>query len=84
MWEAPWIHGQAGVYGVARGEMGYWGPRLQDRGGVHSYLFGDDVFCAGGHSYESLFLLPLCKVGVDVVKDVGGVGVQASAREGLR
>ena len=63
--------------------MGHRGPELQDGGGVHSYPFGDDAFRTAGHGYESLFLLPSCEVGVDVVEDVGRVRVQASAREGL-
>ena len=56
-------------------EVSYWGCGLQDGGGVHPYSFGDDVFCFGGHGYESLFWLSLCEVGVDVVEDVGCVWV---------
>ena len=75
MWEAAWVHGQVGVYGKARGEVGYWGCGLQDGGGVHPYSFGDDVFRLGGQGYESLLWLSLCEVGVEVVEDVGCVGV---------
>ena len=35
----------------------------------------------GEPGYESLFLLSLCEVGVDVVEDLGRVPVQAPARE---
>ena len=55
--------------------MGYWGCGLQDSGGVPPYSFGDDVFRLGGQGYESLLRLSLCEVGVDVVEDVGCVGV---------
>ena len=57
------------------GEVGYWGCGLQDWGGVHPYSFGDDVLRLGGQGYESLLRLSLCEVGVDVVEDVGCVGV---------
>ena len=70
-----WVHGQVGVYGKARGEVGYSGCGLQDRGGVHPYSFGDDVFRLGGQGYESLLRLSLCELGVDVVEDVGCVRV---------
>ena len=55
--------------------MGHQGCGLQDRDGVHSYSFGDDVFRFGGYGYESLFRLSLCEVGVDLLEDVGCVWV---------
>ena len=72
------------MYGEAwLGEEGHRGCGLQDWGVIQPYSFGDDAFCSGGHGYETLFWLPLCEVGVDVVKDVGCVGVQVPACEGL-
>ena len=76
------MHGQVGVYGEARGEVGHGGRGLQDGGGVHPYSSGDIVFRLGGQGYESLFWLSLCEVGVDVVEDVGCVGVKVAACEG--
>ena len=55
--------------------MSHWGCGLQDGGGVHPYSFGDAVFRLGGQGYESLLRLSLSEVGVDVVEDVGCVGV---------
>ena len=63
--------------------MGHRGCGLPDGTDVHSYPFGDTAFRAGGHGYDSLFLLSLCEVGVDVVEDVVCVRAQASACEGF-
>ena len=63
--------------------MGHRGCGLQNGGGVHPYFFGDDALHMGRHGYESLFRLSLCEVGVDVVEDVGRVGVKVAAYEDL-
>ena len=63
--------------------MGYRGCGLYDRGGVYLYPFGDDALRAGEYGDDSLLMLSLCELGVNVVEDVGRVQVQVVAREGL-
>ena len=62
IWQGPWRAGLLGLWAAGGG-------------GVHPYSFGDDVLRLGGQGYESLLRLSLCEVGVDVVEDVGCVGV---------
>ena len=62
----------------------WWATGVVGRRMGVAYTPTDDAFRAGGHNYESFFLLSLCEVGVHAVEDVGRVRVQVSAREGLR
>ena len=66
---------------VVRSATGAVGCRM---GVVYTPIsFGDDALRVEGHGYESLFLLSLCEVAVDVVEDVGRVPVWVAACEGL-